>query len=522
MIRLFVSILRHALRDQSGQTLPLFAAGLLALLAISGLSVDLGHAYVVHSQLVASTDAAALAAAQSITLSGSAFDPQAVVNAWGAGTNGKNYPGLSTATATVQSLCLTSLLPNGITKCTSASGVNAVRVTQTTSAPTYFLKALGFSSIPMSATATAALRITPWNVAIVMDATGSMTTIDSNCTKSPTRFQCAMTGIQTLLGGANPCPPGMATCTDSAAIFRVSLFAFPNVSNDTVSYASNCGGSLNYDKYTLPVSNGTSYGPITYSQSSPTPASWTATYQIVGFSSDYYSPSSSNGLNTGSPLVKAVTGCMQPIVSPGTGTGGLNGASSGGITYFAGALYAAQAALEQEQQQYPQSQNAIIFLSDGQANLYAKTGDFPTAYTVNPSLGLSALTGTGSYPDATDECQQAIAAAQAAAQAGTRVYGIAYGSEQSGCTSASGGTDSAIVINSSSLNAPLPSLNALTPCVTIEDIASAESYFYSDYNQSGSGSTCQSQSHQITQLSDIFGDILTSLTKAILVPNTAT
>lgn len=522
MKRLSLSHIRHALRDQSGQTLPLFAAGLLAMLAISGLSVDLGHAYVVRSELVASTDAAALAAAQSIYISGSSYNPQSVVNAWGSGTGGKNYPGLANSAASVQSLCLTSLLPSGITKCTSVSGINAVRVTQTASADTYFLKAFGLSSIPISATSTAALQITPWNVAIVVDATGSMSQTDSNCSGSPSRFQCAMNGIQTLMKSANPCPPGLSSCTDSTAIFHVGLFAFPNISNDTVAYASNCKGSLNYDMYTLPVTSGTSYGPITYSKSTPPAGSWTATYQVTAFSSDYFLPSSSTGLNPGSALVKAITGCMTPITAPGTGTGGLKGASTGGITYFAGAIYAAQAALQQEQALHPNSQNAIIFLSDGQANLMASTGDFPTAYSVNSSAGLSALTNTGSYPDSKDECQQAIVAAQAATQAGTRVYGIAYGSEQSGCSSATGGTDASIVINSASLNAPLGSVNSLTPCVTIEDIASSETFFYSDYKQSGTTSVCQSQSHQITSLSDIFGDIVTSFTKPILVPNSAT
>ena len=64
-------------------------------------------------------------------------------------------------------------------------------------------------------------------------------------------------------------------------------------------------------------------------------------------------------------------------------------------------------------------------------------------------------------------------------------------------------------------------LSQLTPCVTMENIASTLNNFYSDYNQSGSGSTCQDSSHTVTSLADIFLSIASSFTQPRLVPNNA-
>jgi hypothetical protein len=109
----------------------------------------------------------------------------------------------------------------------------------------------------------------------------------------------------------------------------------------------------------------------------------------------------------------------------------------------------------------------------------------------------------GTYPSSVDECAQAVTAAQYAASQGTRVYSVAYGSESSGCTVATGGTDT----------------TSITPCQTMEQIASNPQYFFSDYNQSGSGSTCQSASQPTTNLKQIFTDIAGDFTLARLIPD---
>jgi Flp pilus assembly protein TadG len=57
-----VSFARRALNDQRGQTLPFVALGMVAFVGVAGLSIDVGRAYVVRSQLQSSANAAALAA----------------------------------------------------------------------------------------------------------------------------------------------------------------------------------------------------------------------------------------------------------------------------------------------------------------------------------------------------------------------------------------------------------------------------------------------------------------------------
>jgi hypothetical protein len=123
------------------------------------------------------------------------------------------------------------------------------------------------------------------------------------------------------------------------------------------------------------------------------------------------------------------------------------------MTSFAGAIYAAQTALQAEQATTTAlgltSNNAIIFVSDGQANM--RYDGFPQQTSTAGSGGISVtsagtstysasatnLTGTkgtwGQYPDFNAGCQQAIMAAQYAKAAGTRFYAVAYGSEANGC-----------------------------------------------------------------------------------------
>ena len=543
-------ILWRMIHDQSGQVLPWMVLGMAGVLGMGGLTIDAGRAYVAHSQLQNYAKAAALAAAGVVYNTSSTANATTYANNYSASSGDKNAnSSMGTVTTTVTTVCLNLLQPSGTT-CASGSPANAVKVKESASVSTTFMRMFGVSTVTVSAVSTASMQgvAQPWNVAIILDATGSMATTDSNCS-SVTEFQCAENGIQALLAATDPCPAGASSCSGSTANFHVSLFSFPNVSTSNVSNDISCNGSGNnngwgngwgngngsnqptFDIYTLPVAGSSSYSPITYTTSGKSPQTWTATYEITlgasdadanGFVSDYFLPSASNGLNSTSSIVKAITGCMSPITSTTSGTGALQGAYSGGITYYAGAIYAAQAALVAEQKLYPKSKNAIIFLSDGQANLVSSTGDFPTSFTASPSAsGLNTLTSTGVYPSALDECQQAIVAAQAANDAGTTVYGVAYGSEQTGCTSGSGATDTTLI--ASGRNAAF-SLSQLTPCVTIENIASSLNTFYSDYNQSGSGIdlSCVDNAHTVSSLQNIFLSIAANFTTPRLLPNNAT
>jgi hypothetical protein len=561
------------------------------MVGATGMSVDVGHAYVVHAKLQNCANAAALAAAGQVYVSQSqSNNPTIVADLYSCSSGDKNADAtVGTVYTSVSSVCLNSLEPSGTT-CGTSGTPNAVKVKETTTVPTWLLGVLGINSIPVAASATASMGglSNPWNVAIIVDSTGSMASVDNNC-GSLTEFQCALSGVQALLSSTNPCPAGASSCGGATGItpkIGVSLFTFPPVltayngtSVPSISDDINCNGTpaswQNYSAqpiaapYILPIPGKALPGApnatyMTYTETS-TGHTWNATYQITGFLSDYYLPSSTStgGLNTSSAIVKAVgygntSGCL-------TYTFGIWGTGSGsgfGNTYFAGSIYSAQAALTAQQTAVPGSKNAIIFLSDGQANAsyysknssaygtanstnqFAKAYEFPmapsgsevgpnvsndptpsyhTPATVSSTYGYNSFTGTGYYPDWNDQCQQGIIAAQYATSLGTVVYSVAYGAEGSGCNNGwnVGATDTTQLTLLTAANAPF-SLSQLTPCVTMENLASNLSDFYSDYNQSGSGSTCEDASHTVTSLKDIFVAIASTFTTPRLIPNSAT
>ncbi|HTV05594.1 MAG TPA: vWA domain-containing protein [Acidobacteriaceae bacterium] len=197
-----------------------------------------------------------------------------------------------------------------------------------------------------------------------------------------------------------------------------------------------------------------------------------ATYQIVPYSGEYRAADTADTLDHASNLVAAVggkSGCssMRPVGGQGT--------------YYASAIYAAQASLVAEQSSRPGSQNVMILITDGWANSM-------------PSQMPSSLPSSGIYPSSVDECGQAIIAARAAARAGTRVYAVAYGALPDGCV-----TD---------VSGPY---KGYTPCQTMKAIASSPKYFFSDYAIGFPDSRCVSASHRTTKMNQIFKMIAKSI-----------
>jgi hypothetical protein len=287
-----------------------------------------------------------------------------------------------------------------------------------------------------------------------------------------------LSGVQVLLKSLSPCVSTLSSCgaitggNVSNSVDRVSLFAFPGVTTLSAANDYTCGSAA----------------PTTVPYSTPFPV--TSTYQIVGFSSDYRSSDKAASLTNGSHLVAAVQGasgtaCMQVVGGYGT--------------YFAQVINSAQAYLVSEQALYPTSKNVMILLSDGDATATCTISVLGVC-TAGAMFGAS--TTSGLYPSSIQECHQAITAAAAATTAGTRVYSVAYGATSSGC-----GTDTG------------PSI---TPCQTMEQIASTPGYFFSDYTATGGSSTCISASQPVSGLNQIFQVIAGDLTVAKLVPNGTT
>ena len=522
------------LRDQRGQALPIMTFMMITLLGMGALSIDFGRAFVSYRQLQSSTDAAALAGAQQLPNSSNATS---VATSYSAGNGDSNaYNWMKGVSVSATAYCSSTAKGWGLPCVGSGSGVNVLKVSESFSVPTYFARLFGINSIPIAATATAAMNgSAPWNIVIIVDTTNSMTTIDSSSEcSSQTRLVCALQGVQAFLQDANlyPCAAtagcgGSDTQTATTALpaygnypnglNHVALFTFPVMETNGTNPISddfNCSGtspsippadssSYSYGGYQYPKTTDTTYVPPASGillNPAPSPSStqgaYNASYQVVGFSTDYKTTNGSTTLNSSSYIVKAIggkSGCTSMQAPGGLGT------------YYAGVIYAAQAALKAEQTAYPGSQNAIVLVSDGDAT--ASCQQMGATSSSCPSPAPSGATNGGTYPSWKNECGQAITAAQAAATAGTRVYTVAYGAETSGCSTDTSGTYAGV-----------------TPCEALKDMASSSTYFYSDYNQSGSGidSSCVGTGSLDTNLSTIFQEIASSLSNARLIPTGTT
>lgn len=492
MIQNSKSFFCRVYKDQRGQLVPIIAFMMVGLLGMAGVVVDVGHAYFSYQLLQNATNASAMAGAQGLLSSGSLALSNAT--AYGSQSGNNAYSNLNVTGATYTLGCVTAAVAGG-TPCvstglsTGASTANAIQVKQTASMPTTFMRLFGFKTLSMTATGTALMKGTPaaYNIAIVLDTTASMSTTDSNCSNK-TRLQCALSGVQTFMKNISPCSYGASGC--STSLQRVSLFTFPNMTT----------GSVSKD-YTCPTSNPT-IGPYVFPTNSITSTTGTSigttgyTYQITPWASDYRSSNTSTSLVSSSDSVIAVGGGS----CSGVGDPGGDG------TFYAGAIYQAQAALEAEQASYPTSQNALILVSDGDASsCYANfNGCGSTNQMSSKGInGSGSINTTGLYPSYKDQCWQAVTAAQYATSQGTKVYSVAYGSSNSGCA-----TDT-VSINGTA--------DAYTkPCTTMQNIASNSTLFYTDYGSSNNGCTA---GNPVGSLSNIFLAIAGQLSHARLIPN---
>jgi Flp pilus assembly protein TadG len=528
MKRLGYSFLHRFLKDQRGQTAVVLMVSISSLMAMSGMSVEMSHVYYAYRLLQASTNAAALAGAYQMPNTTNASTAVTQYSSQTGDLNASNL--LTNVTATPTYLCL-STVTNGLNVACSTStgatgGYNAIQVSQTATVPLWFGGMVGFKQLKITAISTAAMRggaNTPWNIAIVVDTTESMSAKDSGLQCSGTQISCALLGIQSLLVDMYPCSMGQ-TCTASSGVTPVddvSLFVFPAVTTATQSKDYICNTSdPTIVAYTMPdtspaYTNGTAPASNLMLPSGDT-------YQVVGYSDNYKTTDTAASLNQAQSMVIAagdsgVTGCSG-LQAPG-----------GEGTYYAQVIYAAQATLAAEQISNPGSSNALIILSDGDAtacasNANTSAGACSTKSEIVATEGT--LNGTGThtsnpsgyenytYPSALGECGQAVLAAQYAANQGTTVYTIGYGSETSGgCLSDA--TYSATVTTHGGSWAP-----GDQPCAALAAMASSELNFFSD---DGDGCQATAPSNQaITKLTAIFRYIADNLSTPRLIPNGTT
>lgn len=164
----------HRLNRESGVTMVLVAVAMVAIIAMAALSIDVITLYLAREEAQRSADAAALAAARVISISGIMGDPSNVSTSWslvcsptGVATQTAQGVASQNAVGTVapQPATVTYSAPGGTptSDCTSLSGASSkftvnpfvtVQIQQT-ALPTFFSRIWGTSTNTVSATATA-------------------------------------------------------------------------------------------------------------------------------------------------------------------------------------------------------------------------------------------------------------------------------------------------------------------------------------------------------------------------------
>jgi hypothetical protein len=245
---------------EHGVTMVLVAIALVAIIAIAALSIDVITLYLAREEAQRSADAAALAAARVISISGLTGDPTDSDDLWQTICNGSTSPASMAATAvatqsavggTVASPPLVTYSAGGTTASDCgdlgpAFGVNplvTVQVTRT-SLPTFFSRIWGNTGNSVSATATAeVLNPSESDATINGGATGSVTPVQPSCVKpwivpNQNPYTAGCTGG---LGGS--CPQFVSLPDGTIQNPGIQLVTPTGVVGETFTLFADCGPS---------------------------------------------------------------------------------------------------------------------------------------------------------------------------------------------------------------------------------------------------------------------------------------
>lgn len=480
-------VLSQYRRREDGVSAAIISLSMVGILGAAAMGLDVGHVYEVQRWLQASADSAALAGANYIDdgVAGDAVTHATTFGVSSSGLNANSQVPSGSITTNASLKCFSSL--NVACVGANSSGdinANGIQVVMSASVPMYFAKVLGIQTMTVKAVSTAQIggfKGRPYNIMFIIDNTGSMGNADSSCGK--TRIQCVQAGMQLFLSKLDP-------TTDT-----VGLMVFPEINQP--SYAvdeTSCNGVTEPGArpyVPLSTTEGGSVNVTTVSNPYASPAAnyTTATYPTywVGQWDNSYSTGFNGTLNASDGIV---------IASGGSGISNCPGltAPGGANTFYADVITSAQYELTQLKANgtttQQNAQNVIIFLGDGDANSLS-----PKMYT----------SGQGDKY----ECYRAYQAAQAAATAGTWVFSFAYGAPTGTAPSGSCETDT----SSERINS-----TAVSACVTLQNIASNPSYFYSD-----DANGCVSSAHtNLTTIAGMFTNAAQKLQQPRLIPNNTT
>ena len=433
------------LREERGQVLPLTALMMVVLVGFAGLVVDVGRVYLAQRQLQNAVDSTATAVAQNMpddyagwcqsvgsTAStdcanlappppargyGGAAGAQNALVGYGVTADGPkltfvcspsgpgyqagaNPPTTATCPQDQSPQDASNLCGPGGTQ-NLPNGCNAVTVSEAATVKTTFAGIFGFSNFNLSASGTAVApdqTITPIDVAVVLDSTGSMvqgaplaSTVCPGAGNTPSKLDCVKLGVKALLQTLYPCNPG-ASCAGQQPLDKVELLTFPGLTSaGAVAAEQTCnalpGNAKAYDdpqnKTVDPFLNGT------------------YTFTVIPWENTYATWNGTKfALNANDPLVKTLQ------------TGGNCGLKGDGDTSYTSVLQTAQDSLNALGNDG--ATHAIVVLGDGEAN-------YGPIYTSPNESSIPTTSAERHTP-----CQQAVNVGQSATAAGTTIYTIGY------------------------------------------------------------------------------------------------
>jgi Flp pilus assembly protein TadG len=561
----FLRTLRNLCHDERAATAVVVGLMIPVLVGLAGFTIDIGHIALVQKQLQASADAAALAGGYNIPNSTAV----ATAKSYSAASGDKNALGGGvTATMVTGYPVLKCLTTTGV-NCAGtelSGGANAIQVQEQATVPMWFAPVLGFASTyTLTATSTASAKGgigEALNVMIVLDTTRSMeTNTDNNCGlgANATREQCALAGVQTLLTGLNPTLdyvglmafPGLQssseasqdyTCGESIpssgtqAYGNAPIYQIVGLSNNFKTSSSaktlNTGSNLVAavgdagcsSGVSAPGGQGTYYAEaidaaqaalLTLSSTQSPPSQNVIVFLSDGGANTTKAETDFDGYIGNCSTNHGVTSCVASTTM--TVTSCPNGCQTSTTSSQEAPLVAGQVL----------TGSGVTAGTTIVKQLTGTTGGVGT-YEVSSSQKVGASNSTVSltsatevtlngdtYDQNTDQCQQAIDAARAAAKTGTWVYSIAYGSSTATGGSSTCTTDTSAVISG---------MSGLSSCTTMQYIANSEnlmpdpSKFYSNNNN---GADCPG-SNTIENLVSLFSNLSTNLTEPRLIPNNTT
>jgi Flp pilus assembly protein TadG len=186
-----------ALSEEQGQAVVFVLLMLVAVIAVVGFVIDIGHAYQAQRSLQGAADAAALAGAQQLP------DPvmaQQTAQQFGSTATGKNHITDVNVTEQVSTSC-NATIPG-------CAPVNMVSVNEDATVPTFFSKIVGVDSfnVHVHAAACSPCGARAVDIMLVLDRTGSMCQDSLGRDQHPTcpDMNNAKDGLRTFLGYFDP------------------------------------------------------------------------------------------------------------------------------------------------------------------------------------------------------------------------------------------------------------------------------------------------------------------------------